>query len=88
MPDDGPKREAAKAAVERYVASGMVVGLGTGSTATFAVRRIGELVASGELRGRQGCTDFGEDHRPCERAWHTACDALGGPSALYHRRGR
>jgi ribose 5-phosphate isomerase A len=54
VPDDGPKREAAKAAVERYVESGMVVGLGTGSTATFAVRRIGELVASGELRDVRG----------------------------------
>lgn len=54
MSDDGPKREAANAAVERYVVSGMVVGLGTGSTATFAVRRIGELVASGELRDVRG----------------------------------
>jgi ribose 5-phosphate isomerase A len=52
--DDGPKREAANAAVERYVVSGMVVGLGTGSTATFAVHRIGELVASGELRDVRG----------------------------------
>jgi ribose 5-phosphate isomerase A len=52
--DDKQKREAAYAAVERYVESGMVVGLGTGSTATFAVRRIGELVASGELRDIRG----------------------------------
>jgi ribose 5-phosphate isomerase A len=52
--DDKQKREAAFAAVERYVESGMVVGLGTGSTATFAVRRIGELVASGELRDIRG----------------------------------
>jgi ribose 5-phosphate isomerase A len=52
--EDGPKREAANAAVERYVVSGMVVGLGTGSTATFAVQRIGELVASGELREVRG----------------------------------
>jgi ribose 5-phosphate isomerase A len=51
---DKSKREAAKAAVERYVESGMVIGLGTGSTATFAVRRIGELVASGELRDIRG----------------------------------
>jgi ribose 5-phosphate isomerase A len=50
LSNDGFKREAANAAVERYVESGIVVGLGTGSTATFAVRRIGELVASGELR--------------------------------------
>jgi ribose 5-phosphate isomerase A len=51
---DRLKREAAHAAVERYVESGMVIGLGTGSTATFAVRRIGELVASGELRDVKG----------------------------------
>jgi ribose 5-phosphate isomerase A len=52
--EDKLKREAAFEAVERYVESGMVVGLGTGSTATFAVRRIGELVASGELRDIRG----------------------------------
>jgi ribose 5-phosphate isomerase A len=32
----------------------MVVGLGTGSTASFAVRRIGELMAAGELREVRG----------------------------------
>ncbi len=54
MSNDDLKREAANAAVERYVESGMVVGLGTGSTATFAVRRIGELVAAGELKDLKG----------------------------------
>ena len=54
MSGEGPKREAAHAAVEHYVESGMVVGLGTGSTATFAVQRIGELVAAGELREVRG----------------------------------
>ena len=54
MSGEEPKREAAHSAVERYVESGMVVGLGTGSTATFAVQRIGELVASGELREVRG----------------------------------
>jgi ribose 5-phosphate isomerase A len=54
LPNDEFKREAANAAVERYVESGMVVGLGTGSTATFALRRIGELVASGDLRNLRG----------------------------------
>lgn len=43
------KRQAAERAVE-YVQSGMVVGLGTGSTAVFAVRRIGELLAAGQLQ--------------------------------------
>ena len=40
--------QAAWKAVE-YVKSGMVVGLGTGSTAAFAVDRIGQLLKSGEL---------------------------------------
>jgi len=43
------KREAGEYAV-RFVESGMVVGLGTGSTAIHAVRRIGALLRGGELR--------------------------------------
>ena len=42
------KRQAAERAVE-HVRSGMVVGLGTGSTAVHAVRRIGALLAEGQL---------------------------------------
>ena len=54
MSNDEFKREAANAAVESYVESGMVVGLGTGTTATLAVRRIGELIASGDLKDISG----------------------------------
>lgn len=43
------KRAAAERAVEEYVESGMTVGLGTGSTAAFAVRRIGALISGGSL---------------------------------------
>lgn len=43
------KKEAAERAVS-LVQSGMVVGLGTGSTAEFATRRIAELIRSGELK--------------------------------------
>jgi ribose 5-phosphate isomerase A len=43
------KRAAAERAVE-YVASGMVVGLGGGSTALWAIKKIGELVERGSLR--------------------------------------
>lgn len=43
------KQQAAERAVQ-FVESGMRVGLGTGSTAIFATRRIGALLASGELR--------------------------------------
>ena len=42
------KRQAAERAVD-LVESGMVVGLGTGSTALFAIQRIGELLAAGRL---------------------------------------
>ncbi len=43
------KQAAALRAVE-FVQSGMRVGLGTGSTAIFATRRIGELLQTGQLR--------------------------------------
>ncbi len=43
------KEAAAKRAVQ-FVRSGMKVGLGTGSTAIFATRRIAELLKTGELR--------------------------------------
>jgi ribose 5-phosphate isomerase A len=42
------KKEAAEYAVQ-FVQSGMVVGLGTGSTAIFATRRIGEMLKDGTL---------------------------------------
>jgi ribose 5-phosphate isomerase A len=47
---DAWKRAAAERAVE-FVESGMVVGLGTGSTAIWAVRRLGALVADGSVHG-------------------------------------
>ncbi len=43
------KQQAAERAVD-LVQSGMVVGLGTGSTAIFAVRRIAQLLRQGQLR--------------------------------------
>jgi ribose 5-phosphate isomerase A len=42
------KRAAGEAAVERYVRDGTCVGLGTGTTAYYAIRRVGERVAAGE----------------------------------------
>ena len=41
------KKIVAEEAVNRYVKDGMNVGLGTGSTAYYAIKRIGELVAEG-----------------------------------------
>ena len=46
---DRLKEVAARRAVE-YVQEGMVVGLGTGSTAEFAIRALGERVAAGLRR--------------------------------------
>ncbi|CAM9525791.1 unnamed protein product [Ectocarpus fasciculatus] len=43
------KRRVGYKSVDDYVKSGMVVGLGTGSTAYFAVERLGEKLKSGEL---------------------------------------
>jgi len=47
------KKLAAEKAVE-FIESEMVVGLGTGSTAVFAVRKIGELLQNGGLKGIVG----------------------------------
>ena len=44
------KEAAGRAAVDDLVKSGMKLGLGTGSTAIHAVRRVGELLAQGTLR--------------------------------------
>merc|ERR1719164_90490 len=47
---DELKKQVGYKAVDDYVRSGMVVGLGTGSTAYFAVERVGQKLKSGELK--------------------------------------
>ena len=48
---DSEKAAAARKSLE-YVKDGMVVGLGTGSTATFAIEFLGEQVRAGlKIRG-------------------------------------
>lgn len=47
------KQQAAERAVD-FVQSGMLVGLGTGSTAIFAIRRLGALLRAGTLRDVTG----------------------------------
>ena len=44
MGNDEMKKAVAEKAVEEYVKDGMTVGLGTGSTAYYAIKRLGELV--------------------------------------------
>ncbi len=52
------KQIAADQAVE-FIESGMVVGLGAGSTAAFAIRRLAERIRAGQLTGILGipCSD-------------------------------
>jgi len=42
------KRRAGETAVDRYVANGSCIGLGTGTTAYWAIKRVGERIADGE----------------------------------------
>ena len=40
--------------MDRYAESGMILGLGSGSTVAYAVERVGELLAGGQLRDVRG----------------------------------
>jgi ribose 5-phosphate isomerase A len=60
------KKEAGEKAAE-YVESGMVVGLGTGSTAVFAVRAIGRMLANGRLHNILGIPTSEETRQEAER---------------------
>ena len=59
------KKAAAEKAVDEYVKDGMTVGLGTGSTAYFAIMRVAELVKQGY---RLKCVATSQQTRrpPCE----------------------
>jgi ribose 5-phosphate isomerase A len=64
---DGQKRDAAHAAVGRYVQSGATIGLGSGTTSALVVRRIGELLEGGELSDVRGIpTSEGTAALACE----------------------
>jgi ribose 5-phosphate isomerase A len=74
---DRQKQEAAARAVE-LVESGMVVGLGAGSTAAFATRRIAELLQQGLLRDIVGI--------PCSKEVEAAARQLGIPLTTLEER--
>jgi ribose 5-phosphate isomerase A len=61
------KAAAGRAAADRLVKSGMRLGLGTGSTAIHAVRRIGELLARGELSGLRVFPTSFQTQLECEK---------------------
>jgi len=61
------KEAAGKAAVDALVKSGMKLGLGTGSTAIHAVRRVGELMANGTLRDISAFATSFQTEIECEK---------------------
>ena len=81
------KQQAAERAVD-LVRHGMIVGLGTGSTAVFAIRRIGALLRSGELRDVVGIPPRQHPkRRHAGRRPPRGARAVPG-SRRHHRRGR
>ncbi|KAK9115405.1 hypothetical protein Syun_022202 [Stephania yunnanensis] len=70
LTQDELKRVAAYKAVE-FVESGMVLGLGTGSTAKYAVDQIGELIQQGKLHNIVGI--------PTSKKTHDQAISLGIP---------
>jgi len=61
------KETAAIAAVDSLVKSGMKLGLGTGSTAIHAVRRVGELLTQGVLRDISAFATSFQTEIECEK---------------------
>ncbi len=73
------KKQAAETAAE-WVESGMVVGLGSGSTAIFATRRLAQRLGQGELQDILGV--------PTSLATEAAANALGIPLTTLAARPR
>jgi len=61
------KEAAGRAVVDAMVKSGMKLGLGTGSTAIHAVRRVGELLAQGALRDISAFATSFQTEIECEK---------------------
>jgi len=61
------KEAAGKAVVDSLVKSGMKLGLGTGSTALYAVRRVGELLAQGVLKDISAYATSFQTWMECEK---------------------
>lgn len=74
------KLAVAHAVCDRVVQSGMIVGLGTGSTAIHAVRRIGERLAAGEISNVVGVATSFESTIEAQRLGIPLC-TLNDPAA-------
>lgn len=64
---DSIKRAVGYAAADRFVTSGMKVGMGTGSTAVWAIRRIGERLASCDLSDIVGVPTSTQSEMECHK---------------------
>jgi ribose 5-phosphate isomerase A len=71
--DDAGKRAAGYAAVDRFVRNETCIGLGTGTTAYYAVERVGQRIATGEQI--VAVATSAETERLC-RQWHIPLVAL------------
>lgn len=71
MPSAQQLKQQAADQVLNYIQSGMVVGLGAGSTATLAARGLAEKLSRGELKDIQGI--------PCSRVVEAEARKLGIP---------
>lgn len=60
-------KQAAGKAAARLVQTGMKVGMGTGSTAVWAIRRVGERLASGEIRNVIGVATSSQSEMECQK---------------------
>lgn len=77
---DALKRAAGEAAVERYVRDGMCIGLGTGTTAYYAIRRVGARIADGESIAAVASSV--QTERLCRQAGIPVLDLLARPIAV------
>jgi len=64
---DTAKQAAGRAAVDSLVKSGMKLGLGTGSTAIHAIRRVGELISQGLLHDISAFATSFQSEIECEK---------------------
>jgi ribose 5-phosphate isomerase A len=62
------KKQVGFAAIDEFVKNGMKIGLGTGSTAVWAVRRLGELLKAGTLKNILAVATSSQTEMECQKA--------------------
>ncbi len=75
------KQAAAEEAVERFVRDGMIIGLGTGSTVYYVLRKLGEEITAGRLRDLAGVPTSVHTERQADK-FGIPLASLGNNNAL------